>query len=137
MAQAKREGGLYGTPQGVVVDAEGKKIEGAPKLEPDTDPSKQPGAAGGAPAGGVMTMRLDDESLRALGGKVPAVSKAQGTGSSGQTAEPEELPTIKDLPDAVAKLKTVAEVKAMAKRDERATAEKIYDARLAELEGEK
>ena len=84
-----------------------------------------------------MTMRLDDESLRALGGKVPSAPKAKAEGSGEpDRSEPEELPTIKDLPDAVAKLKTVAEVKAMAKRDDRATAEKIYDARIAEIEAE-
>jgi hypothetical protein len=50
MAKAKREGGLYYTAQGVGVDAEGRKVEDAPKAEPDTDPSKQPGGVGaGAP----------------------------------------------------------------------------------------
>lgn len=133
MAQAKREGGLYYTPQGVAVAADGSKIEGAPKQAPDTDPSKQPGAAGGAPPGGVMTMRLDDDSLRALGGKVPA--KAAGAKEAPAASDDDDsLPPVKDLKDHVAGLKTVAEVKAMAKRDDRVSAEPIYEARIAELE---
>lgn len=80
MGKAKREGGLYYTPQGVAVDAEGRKVEDAPKLESDTDPSKQPGASGaGSPA--AMTMRLDDDSIRALGGK-PAKEPAKGKGKA-------------------------------------------------------
>lgn len=135
MAKAKREGGLYYTAQGVAVDAEGKKVEDAPKLAPDTDPSKQPGAQSGGVAPGTMTMRLDDDSLRALGGKVPP--KAEGT-DGGKTSEAEDdaLPTIKDLKDHVAGLKTVEEVQALAKRDDRKSAEPIYDARIAEIESE-
>jgi hypothetical protein len=131
MGKAQRDGGLYYTDKGVAVDAEGKKIEDAPKQKPDTDPSKQPGAAGGA-APGTMTMRLDDDSLRALGGKVPAKPKAEAETKS-DDEEDDVLPTIKDLPAAVAKLKSVEEVKAMAKRDDRVSAEPIYDARIAEL----
>jgi hypothetical protein len=80
MGKAKREGGLYYTAQGVGVDAEGRKVEGAPKLEPDTDPSKQPGAQGvGSPA--AMTMRLDEDSIRAIGGK-PAKEPAKPKGEA-------------------------------------------------------
>ena len=131
MATAKREGGLYLNAQGVSVDAEGRKVEDAPKATPDTDPSKQPGAAGSGPAPGVMTMRLDDESLAALGGKVPKKAAAP---AAKESEEDVPLPTIKDLADHVAGLKTVAEVKAMAKRDDRVSAEPIYEARIAELE---
>lgn len=131
MAKAQREGGLYYTDKGVAVDAEGKKLEDAPKQLKDTDPSKQPGAAGG-PTPGAMTMRLDDDSLRALGGKPAA--KAAATSAPEETGKDEPLPTIKELPDAVGKMKTVEEVQAMAKRDERVSAAPIYDARIAELE---
>lgn len=133
MAKAQREGGLYYTDKGVAVDAEGKKLEDAPKQLKDTDPSKQPGAAGG-PTPVAMTMRLDDDSLRALGGKVPAKPKAAATTETSDPNEDEPLPTIKELPDAVSKMKTVEEVQAMAKRDERVSAAPIYDARIAELE---
>lgn len=135
MAKAQRDGGFYYTDKGVAVDAEGKKIEGAPKPAPDTDPSKQPGATGALASGPVTTMRLDDDSLRALGGKVPAAPKGEGTGSAKATEPDDEaLPTIKDLKDHVAGLKTVEEVQALAKRDDRKSAEPIYDARIAELE---
>lgn len=134
MATAQREGGFYRTDKGVAVDAEGKKIDGAPKPTPDTDPSKQPGGTGAPATGPVTTMRLDDESLRALGGKVPPAPKAQGTAKTDEDDEDKALPTIKDLPAAVAKLKSVDEVKALAKRDDRVSAEPIYDARIAELE---
>jgi hypothetical protein len=45
MGQAQREGGLYYV-RGIAVDAEGQKIEGAPKQPKDTPSSAQPGAAG-------------------------------------------------------------------------------------------
>jgi hypothetical protein len=127
MAKAQREGGLYYTDKGVAVDAEGKKIEGAPKQAPDTDPSKQPGAVGAL----TSEERLGVAIATAMKGGKPASTK-----ESAIVAEDEPLPTIRDLPDHVAGLKTVAEVKAMAKRDDRVSAEPIYDARIAELEAE-
>jgi len=106
------------------IDSNGEEIPGAPKPPKDTDPSEQPGALG-APTpeermGRAIAMAIID----------PKGVKNAGAPASDDTA----LPTIKDLPDAVGKLKTVAEVKAMAKRDDRATAEHIYDARIAEIE---
>ena len=110
------------------IDSQGDEIKGAPKPPKDTDPSEQPGALG-APT---PEERMGIAIATALKG-----GAVKGHGSSGQSAAASEdvaLPTIKDLPDAVGKLKTVAEVKAMAKRDDRATAGPIYDARIAELE---
>jgi hypothetical protein len=96
MGKAKREGGLYYTPQGVAVDAEGRKVEDAPKLEPDTDPSKQPGALG-ASSPAAMVMRLDEDSIRALGGKPAKESKADAKARSAD--EPERGPDRNAPPD--------------------------------------
>ena len=123
MAKASREGGLYYTDKGVAVDAEGKKLEDAPDQPKDTDPSKQPGAAGAL----TSEERLGVAIVTALKGGKASSTKDSDTDDAA-------LPTIKELADHVAKLKTVAEVKAMAKRDDRVSAEPIYDARIAELE---
>jgi len=107
------------------VDSNGDEIEGAPKPPKDTDPSEQPGALG-APT-------PEERMGRAI---AMAIIDPKGVKNASTPAPDEDvaLPTIKDLPDAVGKLKTVAEVKAMAKRDDRATAGPIYDARIAEIE---
>lgn len=130
MAKALREGGLYYTDKGVAVDAQGEKVKDAPKQPKDTDPSLQPGATGAL----TSEERLGVAIATAMKGGVKA-SKGQGT--SGQTPDPDEdetLPPIKDLAEHVSGLKTVEEVQALAKRDDRKSAEKIYDARIAELE---
>lgn len=124
MAKAQREGGLYYTDKGVAVDAEGKKLEDAPKQPKDTDPSKQPGAAGAS----TSEERLGIAIATALKG-------GKATSTKDSDTDDDALPPIKDLADHVAGLDK-AEVKAMAKRDERVSAEPIYKARLAELEAE-
>jgi hypothetical protein len=97
MGKAKREGGLYYTPQGVAVDAEGRKVEDAPKLPADTDPSKQPGALGaGSPA--AMVMRLDEDSIRALGGK-PAKEPKESKSASRGADEEQQRDNVNAPPD--------------------------------------
>jgi hypothetical protein len=66
----------------------------------------------------------------ALGGK----PKAKAATATDVVAEDEPLPTVKDLPTHVSKMTSAADVKAMAKRDDRVSAAPIYEARLAELE---
>lgn len=133
MATAQREGGFYYTDRGVAVDANGQPIKGAPKPSPDTDPSKQPGAQGAVAADPMA--RLAD----LLQGKVPAPG-AQQTAKAAASDEPAgapELPVLTKLPRALKKLKSAEEVRAMQAKDDRAGAVEHYDARLAELEGEK
>lgn len=113
------------------VDSEGKVIEGAPKQSPDTDPSKQPHA--------LAALNTEERSAAVLANAFATALRGAAANSEPadtETADTDALPTIKDLPDAVAKLKTVAEVNAMAKRDERVSAEPIYDARIAEIEAQ-
>lgn len=126
MATAQREGGYYRTDKGKAVDAEGKEIEGAPKPTPDTDPSNQPGAQGALSS----EERLGVAIAAAIKGEKPKGAKDPVRA----TDDDDALPTIKELAGHVAGLKTVAEVKAMAKRDDRVSAEPIYEARVAELE---
>jgi hypothetical protein len=45
-----------------------------------------------------------------------------------------ELPSVRDLPDHLAGLETVEEVRALQARDERKSAAAHYDARIAEIE---
>lgn len=75
------------------------------------------------------------EAAAAIAPESPAGSKTAPTSPAGTSDE--GLPTISDLPATVGRLKTVAEVQAMARRDDRVTAEKIYDARIDELEAER
>lgn len=137
MATAQREGGLYYV-GGKAVDAEGKEIPGAPKEQKDTPPDQQPGGSGAvAPVTAQdLVNALANAARGAAAPAKPAKAAAERAAAEGED-EPEPLPTISDLPKAVSKLKTVDEVKAMQKRDERVSAEKIYDARIAELEAEK
>lgn len=115
------------------IDSNGEEIPGAPKPKKDTDPSEQPGALG-APTPEERMGRAIATAIVDPKGTLGKKNASKGEGTSGQTSGDDALPTIKDLPDAVGKLKTVADVKAMAKRDDRATAGPIYDARIAELE---
>lgn len=144
MATAKRPGGLYYTAQGIAVDANGEAVKGAPKKTPDTDPSKQPGAPGALtseerigvaiaqaitnPAGVIAKQ----QAAEAAAAKGAAMESTENTGDEGDESE---LPTVADLPDHLAGLKTADEVRALQKSDERTTAQKHYEARLAELEG--
>lgn len=80
MATAKQEGGLYYV-NGVAVDAEGKKVEGAPKQAPDTDPSQQPGglvATGQVSADPIQ--RLADILAPAIAGKGEEKKSEKGKG---------------------------------------------------------
>jgi hypothetical protein len=119
---------------GKAVDSNGEEIEGAPKQPKDTDPSQQPHAMAALNTEERSAAVLANAFATALGKGAPKGSATSAT--TGQTSDPGEgdMPTIKELPDHVAKLTTVKEVKAMAKRDERVSAEPIYAARIAELE---
>jgi hypothetical protein len=118
----------------VALDSEGVAIKGAPKPPKDTDPSEQPGALG-APT---PEERMGLAIANALQGKVPASvggqKTARATAESGPGADAaDELPKIADLDAHLAGLSSVAEVKALQKRDERVSAEPKYKARIAEL----
>lgn len=132
MATAKREGGLYFV-NGRAVDANGEPVTDAPKHTPDTPPDQQPGATGGATSEERLAVAVGAAVAAAMSGKVPANVDAR-TGA-GTATEPVELPTLADLPDHLAGLSTVAEVKALQKTDERKGAVAMYESRLAELEG--
>ena len=114
---------------GVAVDSNGEEIEGAPKQPKDTDPSQQPHA--------MAALNTEERSAAVLAKAFATALKGgavKGSATAPADSTGDELPTIKDLPDHVAKLDTVKEVKAMAKRDDRVSAEPIYDARIAEIE---
>jgi hypothetical protein len=70
----------------------------------------------------------------------PKALAAKGIGASSKAAaepvEEVEPPTLAELPDHLAGLKTVAEVKALQKGDTRVGAKPLYAARLAELSGD-
>lgn len=133
MAKALREGGLYYV-GGVAVDAGGVAVEDAPKLGKDTDPKEQPGALG-APTPEEKMGRAIAQAIVDPKGTLERKNAAVKAEGPGKSTEPDDaLPPIKDLADHVSGLKTVEEVQALAKRDDRKSAEKIYDARIAELE---
>ena len=127
MAKAQRDGGLYYTDKGVAVDAEGKKIEDAPKQPKDTDPSKQPGAVG--------ALTSEERLGVAIATAMKGGAKAPKAAADETDDENDSLPPVRDLANAISKM-DAAEVKSMAKRDERVSAEPIYKARLAEIEAE-
>ncbi len=122
MGKASREGGLYYI-NDVAVDAEGKKIENAPKRPADTDPSKQPGSVGAS----TPEERMGIAIANALRGKANTPS------SEGKDSEDAELPTLADLEDHLSDL-TIDEVRALQKSDDRKGAVAIYEARIEELE---
>jgi hypothetical protein len=131
MATAQREGGLYYTDKGQPVDAEGKPVKDAPKIGPDTDPSKQPGALGAQAADPLHRLAAILE-----GKSAPAV---KGSGASGKAAaedEADELPTVDELDSHLASMTTVEEVRALKRRDKRVTAAPKYEARIAELKAQ-
>jgi hypothetical protein len=97
MGKAKREGGLYYTPQGVAVDAEGRKVEDAPKLRARHRP-EQAAWRSRAPAPGAMTMRLDEDSIRALGGK-PAKEPKESKSASRGADEEQQRDNVNAPPD--------------------------------------
>ena len=131
---------------GVAVDANGKPVQGAPKPPKDTDPSAQPGALGAATPEERMGRAIAD----ALSGKTAkaekdaraarvAASDDEDSGERepriGQRPDAEGLPTIANLGEHLAGLKSPAEVRALQKSDERKSAQAHYDARLVELKG--
>jgi prepilin-type processing-associated H-X9-DG protein len=136
MAEAKKVNGhaIVAYVDGHAVDSEGARIEGAPRQPKDTDPSLQPGA------NGVQSPeeKLANAMLVALG-RAPAASAALASSSSsasGAGEEEVEIPKIAELDDHLASLTTVAQVKALQKRDDRVTAQPKYEARIAELSGD-
>jgi hypothetical protein len=133
MAKAKQEGGLYYTADGTPVDADGNVLKDAPKRGKDTDPSKQPGALGAPTPEERMGRAIAD----AITGKKPASAAAVAEEEDAtDDDEVDGLPTLADLPDHLAGIESVDEVKALRKTDKRKGAKPIYEARLAELEGE-
>lgn len=121
MATAPREGGLYYV-NGVAVDANGKEIEGAPKQPKDTDPSQQPGAIG---------VQSPEEKLAA------ALATALKGGAPQEDDEDEEgTLTLAELPDHLATISDVAELKAMKRKEKRKGGKELIAARIAEIEGE-
>lgn len=136
MATAKLVDGvaLVGYVNGVPVDSEGRKIEGAPKQPKDTDPAKQPGAAG-APTteeriGLAIATALISASDTRNGATRSAPASAEPFDEDGE--EP-ELPKIKELAAFLETLTTAKEVEDMQAGDERVGAQPLYLARLAEL----
>lgn len=54
----------------------------------------------------------------------------------GDWSDSGELPAVKDLPDHLASLETVEEVRALQQRDQRKSAASHYDDRIAEIEAQ-
>lgn len=130
MAEAKLYKGRAITAyvNGEAVDSNGEVIEGAPKQPKDTDPSQQPHV--------MAALNTEERSAEVLAKAFASALKggaAKGTSDQSAEADIGALPPVRDLADAIGKL-DAAEVKAMQKRDDRATAEPIYKARLTELE---
>lgn len=114
---------------GEAVDSNGEVIEGAPKQPKDTDPSQQPHA--------MAALNTEERSAAVLANAFATALKGETKGKSANSeVDDDALPTVKDLPAHVAKMTSAADVKAMAKRDDRVSAEPIYEARLAEIAGE-
>lgn len=120
--------------QGKAVDSEGVVIPGAPRPPKDTDPAQQVGASGAPTPEERMAIAIAQAIVnpKALAAKGAASSKAAEEPDGGEEVE---TPTLAELPDHLAGLKSVADVKAMQKGDERVGAQKLYAARIAELEG--
>lgn len=126
MATAKKPGGLYYVGD-TAVDADGKAIEGAPKKPKDTDPSKQPGALGAATPEERMGLAI----ANALSGKT---APQRDDDADDDEEDGEETFTLAELPEHLATITSVDEVKALRKADKRKGAKPLYEARLAELE---
>jgi hypothetical protein len=126
MATAKMHGdqAIVAYVNGKAVDSEGAPIQGAPKQPADTDPSQQPGAPGSPSSNPI------EQLAQVLAGKLG------GAGTSSQSAEnvEVEIPTLAVLPDVLAAMGTVEQVKALQAQDERKGAQKLYEDRIAELE---
>lgn len=127
MATAKQAGGLYYIGE-TAVDANGVSIEGAPKRPKDTPPDQQPGAIGNPASDPVQ--RMADAITAALRGQAPAsAAPAPASGDDEVTH-----PTLSDLPEHLAALTTVREVEQLRDTDDRKGAQRIYEARIAELQ---
>jgi hypothetical protein len=147
MATAKLHDGraIVAYVNGEAVDSNGVEIEGAPKQPKDTDPSNS------------RTRWLASQHRRAVCAILATAfaSALQGRREDRQGSGGRKRPGREDrhwherqyrcrrVADDQGSagprcgLKTVAEVKAMQKRDDRVSAEPIYKARLAELKEEK
>lgn len=126
MGEALREGGLYYV-RGVAVDAEGKKVEGAPKKPKDTPANQQPGA------GGVLT---PEERQAILLSKAIKGELVEPSTDDEESTDDGELPTVADLENHLAGIDDLDELKAMKRRDRRATAKPIYEKRIEELKAQ-
>lgn len=111
---------------GVAVDSNGEAIEGAPKQPKDTDPSQQPHA--------LAQLNTEERSAAILANAFAGALKKAAAADDDEFAGKDDLPTVADLPDHLAGITDIAELKAMRRADERVTARPIYDARIAELE---
>lgn len=144
MAEAKMHDGkaivAYNT-QGQAVDSEGAVIKGAPKPPKDTPRDQQPGAAGAQTeamriAVAVALAMKDPDAVLKNAGATTETKVEPTDKTDGESADETELPTVADLPDHLAGLKSADEVRKLQSADERTTAQKHYETRLAELEGE-
>lgn len=141
MADAKMHNGraIVAYVDGKAVDSEGKVIEGAPKPPKDTPREKQPGSTMATPeermGHAIAQAIINPQAVVAR--QVAAERDAGRADTTGETSTDEEegLPTVADLPDHLAGITSAAEVRRLQANDERTTAQKHYDARLAELEG--
>jgi hypothetical protein len=118
---------------GHAVDSEGASIPGAPKPPADTPREQQPTALATTPE-----ERMAIAIAQAIANpKAVAAKGAKAEDADGDEQGDVELPVLTKLPRALKKLKSVEEVRAMQATDDRAGAVEHYDARIAELEGEK
>lgn len=136
MSEAKLYNGvaLVAYVNGVGVDSEGNPVKGAPKQPEDTDPSLQPHAQGSLNSEERSAAILANALASALAGRLPAPVVAGGEDEE-DVDEPGAL-TLDELPAHLATLTTVEEVKEFRKGDKRKGAKALYEARIAELEGE-
>jgi hypothetical protein len=139
MAEAKLYKGraIVAYVDGQAVDSDGKVIEGAPRQPKDTPREQQP-AAGGvlAPeervAVAVARAMKDPDGVLSRAGALPTGS---GEAASEVIDDDEELPTLADMPQYLASINNVDQVKALQAKDDRKGAQDLYDARIAELGG--
>lgn len=132
MATAKIPGGLYYV-NDVGVDAMGVPRENAPEKPKDTPNRLQPGVG---LIGLTPEERLAFIVAKAVHEKPPKPTTPEPPAEEvGEGEEEEEgMPRLADLADAISD-KDLAEVRAMKRKDPRAGAERIYQARIDELKG--
>lgn len=140
MATAKKEGGLYYLADGTAVDANGEAVKGAPKRKPDTDPSKQPGALN-APT---SEERMGFAIAQALANPQAMIAKVQAAEAAAaktddeedegvDTDESDDLPKLDEMPEYLATMTDVDELKALKKQDKRKGGKELIQARIDAL----